>query len=301
MKRGLLWIYDYLLSRSLMMILLPLLCLMLMTTTFTEEAGAVLWNIIRALLALMVINLALCTLRRIKTLSAPALIMHIGVFASFIGGGISAFGFVATVNVYEGDSTENVYRWDLKRDVPLGVEINVKKLNEEYYPVPLKIGVLRDGEKIRLFTLKTGEKFALENYLIQVDSLDIKSQSMKLSIFNGDNYIGYTDTTGVIQMSEHFPYEFKLVSYMDPVIKKTWVDLVLSKGGKIVAEGRTEVNSPLEWQGLKFYHTATSRDLYGNPFIGIQITRDPGTPVTYFGFCLVGIGGTIYFFRKIRT
>jgi cytochrome c biogenesis protein ResB len=105
----------------------------------------------------------------------------------------------------------------------------------------------------------------------------------------------------VKELPADFPFEFKLVAYMDPVIKKTWVDLVLSKKGEIVAEGRTEVNSPLEWRGLKFYHIATNRDPYRNPFVGIQITRDPGTPVVYTGFCIAGIGGTLYFFRRTRS
>ncbi|MBI5410093.1 MAG: ResB-like family cytochrome C biogenesis protein [Nitrospirae bacterium] len=295
------WIYNFLSSKELTIILITGLCPVLIVTTFFEAAAPFVWHIIRTLLAMIVVNLFLCTLQRIKTLSKPVLILHVGIIVTFMGGGISSFGYIATVNIYEGSTVDRVYRWDVKKDVSLGMDITVKKLHEEYYPAPLKVGVLRGGEKLGLFTLKTGESFNLENNRIQADSLDIKSQSLRLSIFNGDKYIGYADTSGVMELPADFPFEFKLVAYKNPAIKRTWLDLVLSKNGEVVAEGRTEVNSPLEWRGLKYFHTATNRDPYRNPFVGIQITRDPGTPVVYAGFCIVGIGGTIYLFRKIRA
>ena len=300
MKSGHKWTYTFLSSKELTITLFPALCLALIITTFTGETGAFLWNIVRILFALIVINLSLCTLVRIKTLSKPVLIIHIGVIITFIGGGISSFGFVATVNIYEGSTVDKVYRWDIKKDVYPGMAITVKRLHEEYYPVPVKVGALSGDEKIGLFTLKTGESFSIEKYRIKVDAFNIASQNLNLSIFNGDNYIRHADTSGSIEMPADFPFAFKLVAYMTPKIKRTWVDLRLSSGSDIFAEGSTEVNNPFRWQGMNFHHTATNRDKYGNTYVGIQITKDPETPFVYLGFCIVGVGGGWYFIRRLR-
>ncbi|MBI4826978.1 MAG: ResB-like family cytochrome C biogenesis protein [Nitrospirae bacterium] len=292
-------IYGYLSSKELTIILFTVICPILAVASFSESIFPFVWYMIKALLALIILNLFFCTLQRIKTLSRPVLIIHLGVIIVFIGGGISSFGYVATVNIYEGSTVDKVYRWDVKQDVSPGIEITVTKLHEEYYPAPLKVGVLRGGDKFGLFTLTIGESFRAGNYRIQADTLDVTSQKLRLSVFNADSYIGYADTTGVMELPADFPFDFKLVAYMNPVIKKTWVDLVLSRNGEVVAEGSTGVNSPFTWQGLKFFHTATNRDPDRNPFVGIQITRDPGIPIVYAGFCIVFIGGTAYLLRRI--
>lgn len=294
-------VYALLSSKELTITLFALLCPALIITTFTDKAPSLIWYFIITLFALIAVNLVLCTLKRINTVSDPVLLMHIGVLVSFAGGGISAFGFVATVNIYEGETAETVYRWDMEKDVSLGIKITAQKLHEEYYPIPLKVGVLRGEEKAGLFTLKTGESFYLEKYRIQADALDIGLKSLKLSIYDGNRFIGYADTSGEMEVLQDFPFVFKLVAYMDPVIKSAGVDLLLSKDGEVVAEGRTEVNDPLKWQGLNFFHTATNRDSYGNPFVGIQVTRDPGTPMVFTGFCIFAAGGMLYFLRRMRA
>lgn len=249
---------------------------------------------------MMVISLTLCTIKRITSLSKPVLIIHIGIILTFIGGGISSYGFIATVNIYEGTMTDMVYRWDIEQDISLGVDIMVEKLYEEYYPVPVKVGVMKGQDKFGLFILKTGEGFDVESYHVKVDSIDMDATALKLRVFHNDDYIGSTDTSGNSELPEGFPFEFKLVAYMDPVIKKTWVDLKLIQGSEIITEGKTFVNSPLRWRGMNFYHTATNRDRAGNPYIGIQITKDPGIPYVYTGFCIIGFGGVFYLLRRIR-
>ena len=298
-EKGFKGLYHFLGSKEVTISLLPVLCLFLAVTTFFEENNSAVWNIAGVLIALVVTNLSLCTIQRIKILSWPVLIIHIGVIITFIGGGISTYGFVATVNIYEGTFAEKVYNWDIEKDVSLGVDILVKQLHEEYYPVPVKVGVLKHGEKKELNQLKTGESFNVEEYRIKVDSIDISAKTLKLSVFRGDDYIGSADTLGVNDLPSGFPFEFKLVAYIDPVIKRTWVDLLLMNEGRVVAEGSTEVNDPLHWNGMNFYHTATGRDKSGNPFIGIQITEDTGVEVVYTGFSIISFGGLFYIRKKI--
>lgn len=293
-------LYNFFVSRNLTIGLLAALCLFLAVTTFIEGHDVIIWYPVRILLGLLILNLSFCTVHRIKLFSAPVLVIHIGIIIAFAGGGISSYGYVATVNVYEGTMVDTVYRWDVKKNVPLEAGLMVEKLHERYYPVPVKVGVLKDEEKIGLYTLNTGETFKLENYSIRVDSLELPSENLKLSIFNNGEYAGYADTSGTADFPPGFPFVFKLVAYKDPVVMRTWVDLKLIKNSKTVAEGSTEVNSPLKWRGLKFHHTATGRDKYGNTYAGIQIVRDPGAPVVYAGFCIIAFGGTYYILRRMR-
>jgi hypothetical protein len=95
-----------------------------------------------------------------------------------------------------------------------------------------------------------------------------------------------------------FEYAFVLVAYQDPMPKRVWVDLTLSRGVEIIAEGISEVNSPFEWQGLSFHITKIEQDPYGNPYAGIQITKDPGVPMVYAGFIIVCLGSVLNLLRR---
>ena len=294
------WLYRFLASKELTIALFAALCFFLAISTFTEEDNAVVWTIISVLLALTALGLSFCTIQRIKALPLPVTVIHIGMVLTLIGGGISSYGFVATVNIYEGTSVDKVFRWDIKKDVSLGVDIVVDKLHEEFYPVPVKVGVMKDGEKSDLIYLETGKVFDLDPYVIKVDSLELYKEKLNLSVFDKGEYIGSADTSGISELPPDFPYEFKLVAYMDPVVKKTSVDLKLLRNAQVVAEGSTEVNSPFKWEGINFYHTATNADETGNPYIGLQITSDPGKNVVYTGFCIISVGGILYIFRLLR-
>ncbi len=293
-------IYKFLGSKELTIGLLAVLSFFLALSTTPWGESEHLWIVIRILLGIMVLNLSLCTIQRFKNLSKAVLFIHIGIILTFIGGAIGLLGYVATVNIYEGTSTGLVYRWDIEEDVHLGVNIAVEKLHEEYYPVPVKVGVMKDGEKHELFILSTGESFEIDNYSVLVDSIDIYQKRLLLSVYDKVLHIGMADTSGNSDLPPDFPFEFKLVAFVDPVIKYTRVDLKLLKGDTIVHEGSTEINSPLQWEGLSYYHTATNTDDQGRPYIGLQITKDPGLYYAYTGFSLISIGAVLYLLLKLR-
>jgi len=276
------------------------MCLVLLPSAVTEERSVYLSRLSDIILGLIGLNLLLCTVQRVRTLSKPTLIIHLGVIATLIGSVISSFGFLATVNIYEGSSVDRVYRWDTKEDVPLGVEVGVKKINMEYYPIPLKVGVLKGNEKVGLFELKTGDSFAVGDYVIRADALEFPSEILKLRIFDREGAIGSADTSGAKNLPSNFPYDFVLVAFKNPSLKRMWVDLLLSKGTQIIAEGTSEVNSPFSWKGLNFYHTRIDRDKYGMSYAGLQITRDPGRPYVYAGFIIMGLGFLLYIVTLLR-
>lgn len=252
-------------------------------------------------LSVMALNLVLCTLKRSRVLSKPVIVMHAGTVLVLAGGVASSFGYVATVNVYEGTSVNSAYRWDLQKDIPLGVDLLVRKIHIDYYPVPVRVGVLRGDVKVNLFELKTGETFQLSPYTVKADYLELPAANLRLSVFQGDQPLGFADTEGARELPQDFPYDFKLVAYKNPFLKMVRVDLAISKNSAIIAEGTSEVNSPLTWEKLSFYNTNVDSDENGLRFAGFQITKDPGRPYVYFGFFVTGAGSMWYCARRLRA
>ena len=249
--------------------------------------------------ALLSLNLILCTIERIKTLAKSVLIMHIGILVTFVGVVIGSYGYIATVNVYEGDTVDKVYRWDLEEDTPLGVDLKVKSVNLEYYPNPVRVGVLRGEEKVGMFESKTGESFQVEKYNIMIDSLDVRERNLHMSVYDGDRLIGFAQTDGNNDLPSGFPFEFKLVAYQDTAVLKAWVYLELSRDSKVIAEGTSAVNSPLSWEGIYFHHVKVEYDENGNTYAGIQITYDPGINYVYAGFAMLALGCVMYAMRRV--
>lgn len=294
------WFYQYLASKKLTLILFLLLCVFLIPGTFVKKTGYTLGIPGTVIFGFLGLNLILCTVQRMKTLSMAVIVIHLGTLLTFTGVVISSFGYVATVNIYEGTSVDTVYRWDLEKDAPLGVDLKVKKVNVTYYPIPIKVGVLRGAEKVGLFLLKTGESFNLEGYDVRADSMEFPDENLKLTVFKENSLIGTAETAGTNNLPEDFPFEFRLVAYQDPHLMRAWVDLVISQGPEVLAEGTSEVNAPLSWDQLSFHHTAINADSFGNPYAGIQITYDPGLPYVYSGFVVLAIGSIMYMLRLRR-
>ena len=289
---------KYLASTELAIALFIVICLAAIPGTLTESRAIYSSPLFVGLIGLMALNLLCCTLKRWKSLAKSTLIMHLGVLLTLAGCIVTSFGYVATVNIYEGSSVDQVYRWDTGQDVPLGMELAVKRINREFYPVPVRVGVLHGKEKFGLFTLRTGESFNLDDYRVAADTFEPTGCNLKLTVYKQGRVIGTADTSGMNNLPADFPYAFKLVSYKDPFLKRIWVDLLLSDRDKTLATGTAEVNGPFKWQGLYFYNTLTGKDEDGRPYAGIQIVRDPGRPFVFFGFAVMGLGAIFAFFRR---
>lgn len=251
------------------------------------------------LLGLLGLNTLCCTLRKRKGIGWPVLVVHTGVIITLVGGVVSGFGFVSTVNLYEGDTVDQAYRWDVERDMPLGFAMTLVKINREFYPVPVKVGVLKGAEKVGLYVLKTGEAFAMNGYRVRVDDFDLARQKLRLTVSSNGQTVGSADTEGGGNLPAAFPFRFKLVAYQTPKLKRLWVDLRLASNGQLLADGKSEVNGPLHWNNLSFYNTQTAVDPGGRPYAGIQIVKDPGRPIAFAGFVVTALGAILAFVRRV--
>ncbi|GAM11307.1 resB-like family protein [Geobacter sp. OR-1] len=254
--------------------------------------------VFRTLVGLLGFSTLACTLQKRKSLKWHVLVIHSGVVITLIGGMVSWLGYVATVNAYEGDKIDTFFRWDIEKDVPLGFSMIIKRINTDFYPVPVKVGIMHGTEKKELFILKTGESFQLGQFRVRADRLEPKSEKLSLTVFRNGEKIGSADTDGVAALPPDFPYSFKLVAYQEPVLKRMWVDLSLSSNGRTLAEGSSEVNAPMHWNGLSFFHTQVAFDPSGRQYAGIQIVKDPGMPLVFAGMIVTSLGGLFAFARR---
>jgi len=252
------------------------------------------------ILTAFALHLLICTCKRWQSLSRSTLVVHGGVLLTLVGALLTGRGYVATVNIYEGDSTATVYRWDLKQDTPFSHEIRVKKINTEFHPVPLQIGVMKGDQKHLLKTVKTGEIFQLDDYTVKAERFDPWREAVSITVLKGSQVVGTADTAGVSTLPDDFPFSFKLVAFQNAVIKRFWVDLELLANGHVVTSGITEINHPFNWNGLDFFNTEISLDQEKRPYAGIQIVSDPGKYVVYAGMFILSVGTIAAWYRRFK-
>lgn len=284
-------VIDGFTSTGVVLGLFALLICLLVPSTFVPDLAPALLKPVKVILAILGLNLVVCTLRRLKTLRVSTLIIHLGSLVILAGGLISTFGFVATVNIYEESSTGTVFNWDVEEEVPLGFDLRVARINTAFYPADVKVGVLKNGRKAELVVSRTGDFFVFEGYRVQVLSLNPRTKELELAIHSPDGkQLGTLFTSGRRELPPDFPLDFQLVAFKDPAIKRVWADLELRKNGAVVAAGTSEVNRPLRWQAMQFFLTRVDADQFGRRYAGIQISRDPGIPSVYAGFAILCLG-----------
>jgi cytochrome c biogenesis protein ResB len=250
------------------------------------------------LLSAFGLHLVLCTVKRWRSLAPTTLVVHGGVLVVLAGAVITTTGYVATVNIYEGESTKTVYRWDLKKDAPFAQEIRVARIHTDFHPVPLQIGVMQGEKKHSLKTTKTEESFPLDGYTVKVDRFDPWRETAYLTVTKDGAVLGKADTSGASTLPAGFPFSFKLVAFKEAVIKRFWVDLELLENGRTVAAAPTEVNRPFQWHGIDFFNTQISLDEAKRPYAGLQIVRDPGKYIVYAGMTILSLGAVAAWYRR---
>lgn len=293
---------EQLASLQAAVIIFLLVSLLALPGTFLAERAPYYGSWLISLpLALLFASLFLCTVIRRGTLARSVLILHAGILIVAVGFFIrNLFGYVATTNIYEGAAVQNTYRWDRAREMPLGFTLSLKKINYEYYPAPLKIGILFNGEKKELKTLATGESFRLGEHTVTPERLLLDPPRVDLRITTGDTLLGRMATDGKGDLPASFPYTFKLVAFQTPKIKKSWVELEVAPADRPVKRGMSAVNTPFSWENLTFHHVQNAADSAGRPYAGIQIVKDPGRPLVFAGLALVSVGAVLAGIRRFR-
>lgn len=287
------WI-PLLASRRLALGLFLVLALLLVPATFFSPPPSFLPQFVRTALALLGGNLLACTARHWRHLQWPVRLLHLGTLLVLIGGVGSGLGYVATVNIHERQQATTAYRWDRNQEMPLGYELHLDRIGRSYYPLPVKIGLLRGGQKVGLLIGSSEQEFLFEGYRIVVSEFDRARETLQVAVSAQDKTRLGTTIAAKEVRANGLPLQFQLVAYQEPQVRRIWADLRLTSQGQLLAAGRVEANQPFCWSGERFFLTATDRDGYGFDYAGLQVVRDPALPVVYGGFLLLVLGGLAF-------
>ena len=235
------------------------------------------------------------------------MLTHLSILMVLAGALIGSLGFVGTINIYEGDWSDQYYNWNTGRDEAFGFSLNVDKLSVAHYPVTLKIRV-RDratGVMVGIYQVAEGSSLRLPDKRFKVipEKADIERREALLDLYSGDTMIGTYDTglpEGGPLAPPLFIYSFDVESMSEPVTKSIASMVRLTRDGQTLKDAVVEVNNPLKFEGLVIYQTAYGKDAQGKNYTGFQIVRDPGVPVVWAGFILLlaGLFLSFYFYHR---
>ena len=255
-----------------------------------------------ACLSALGINIIFCLFRNVGKQPFYIFLLHIGMVIILVGGLASSYRFVATANIYEGDTEGNFYIWTEKKDKALDFQVKIKQMHHSFHAEPLKIGILKEGEKQDLIVTYVGSSFELADFRVEALFLDSRHDEVHLLVLDRSGQaLGIASTAGNGDIGADFPYSFKLVAYGVRQLKKSWLDLAIIKNGHLVAEGESTVNQPFQWKSYRIFYTRSAWDEHGLPYAGIQITRDPGTWLVYLGFAIFLAGLCLLFLRRMKS
>jgi len=235
------------------------------------------------------------------------MITHLSILTVLVGALVGSLGYVGTINIYEGDWSDQYYNWNHGRDETFGFRLNVDNLSVVHYPVSLKI-LVRDrasGVKVGIFQAAEGSTLRLpdKRYKIIPEKTDLERREALLDIYSGDRVIGTYDTglpEGGPLAPPLFVYSFDVQSIGEPVAKSIASRVRLTRDGQTLKDAVVEVNNPLKFEGLVIYQTAYGKDPQGRNYSGFQIVRDPGVPIVWAGFILLmaGLFMSFYFYHR---
>lgn len=235
-------------------------------------------------------------------------LVHLSVLLIMAGAWAGSLGFVGTLNIHVGDSSDSCFDWDLKGQRPLGFELRLDRFELLYYPIEVRFAVMdgRTGRELELHTSREGLEHPLpvQGYSVRVQRFLPEEKTLVLGIYREGRLLGEyasSATRKVVNPQSWGGLEFEVRGYRDPVMKQTRSEVSLIREGRVVRQGVIEVNSPLVFEGVSIYQTAFDRDRFGLRYVGFQFSRDPGEPLVWFGCLLLVAGLALAFFLPLRV
>jgi hypothetical protein len=175
---------------------------------------------------------------------------------------------------------------------------------------------IREGKLVFKREIQTGEPVSVEGtgYSITVEKF-FKNANMVRQVINRPDISNQPAVEVVVSLHgeskplylwEGAPADvegYKMLYTREDKIRDFYSILQIIDGGKVVAEKKIEVNDPIRYAGYALYQS--SYDSEGLSWSGLQVKKDPGVPLVYFGFLIQIIGMIIIFYvnpliRKAR-
>lgn len=222
--------------------------------------------------------------------------VHMAPLAVLVGGlWGSVGGFVGTKNIHVGDTVETYYNWSTRAEERLPFYLAVEDFRVLYYPVQLRVRIETGGAEPQVTELREGQVVRVKGtpYRVRVQMFDPGSGDMTYWVEGPGEPLGPFSRG----REEGAPLKVRPIEYRDAEVRRAEASVSLrSNTGKVLVRQAVAVNEPLVFDGLRIYLTAWSRDRYNNPFVGLQIVRDPGQPLLWVGAFVLTMGLVVLLF-----
>lgn len=224
------------------------------------------------------------------------LIVHLSVLLIMTGALLGGAGFVGTLNIYNGDSSDYIFDWDQQHDRPLGFTFRLDHFAPIFYPIELRFAAIdpNDGHVINEFQVFEGETVNLPSGELQakVTKFDPLRKELHLDILQHGQPVrqylakdGVRDPDNTIAGMVLYPLAFK-----DPMLKQYHSEVSILEDGRVVKQGIIRINQPLTWRGVTIYQTSFNMGEQQRLYGGFQFSRDPGEALVWAGAILLSLG-----------
>lgn len=206
----------------------------------------------------------------------------------------SAGGFVATSNIFVGAIESKFMDWSRMEENHLPFAVKPVSLTREWYPLTLRL-LLKTPEGSRLGEVEVteGERFQAGEspFQLVVDRFDPDAQDISFSVFAGPTPVGsFSRQTMKASPVIIAPQAFR------GEVRQAFVSLAFyDPSGREVGSGVASVNHPVEVEGHRVFLTSWGIE-EEKPYVGLQVTRDPGQWLLWLGSLLFTLGVLVLLF-----
>ena len=259
---------------------------------------------------LLIINILVCGIRRLASSSAGAARtwtfagIHLGLVLLATGLLVDGlYGFIATQYFYPKVPASGYHNWRTGRDESFPFTVEVSAAEVRYHPLNLRIG-LRDGagNKAGPFTVREGIpiRAGRGGVIVTPRRFDIAAKTL---VFDAE--AGGRTFTGLVAGPNGSPpvggYTVYPLAYFNPEPAEYKVLARFVLPGRPPEDRIIRINDPALYSGIRFCFVGENADRYGNPVVGLQMTREPGEPAFWTGGILFGISALLHFFLRVRA
>ncbi len=235
-------------------------------------------------------------------------LVHLSVLVMMGGALAGELGFVGTLNIHIGKSSDVYFDWDTKTDQPLGFTFRLDHFEPRFYPIELRFEAVEpgSGRVLQSYQAKEGEEVQLPRPGLSARILAFVPFERRLVLeLRQDGrplgeYLGYP---APMQLNNAINpgFELRPTEFRDPILKQMHSEVSILEGGRVVNQGVIEVNQPLVHRGVRIYQTAFDQDKFGFWYAGFQFSRDPGEGVVWVCCVLLSLGLMAAFFIPWRA